>query len=155
MSRTADVTAASSRATLGGAIPILRVDDLDASVAYYVEQLGFSLHWRSDPVASVGRDRTSLMLSEGDQGNAATWVWIAASDVDELYAELRARGAHLRHEPANYPWGSRECQVTDPDGHVLRFGADLRPGEPMGEWLDGGGKRWIRRPDGGWRAVDA
>ncbi|HEV7992872.1 MAG TPA: hypothetical protein VGP25_13660 [Gemmatimonadaceae bacterium] len=44
--------------------------------------------------------------------------------------------------------------VTDPDGHVLRFGADLREGEPMGEWLDGSGRRWQPTVDGGWRSAD-
>ena len=142
------------RVTLAGVVPILRVEDLDTSVAYYVEKLGFELQWRDDPLASVGRGRTSLMLSAGDQGHAGTWVWIGASDVDELYAEFATRGARLRHPPTNYPWGSRECQITDPDGHVLRFGAESRPGEPPGEWLDGQGKRWIPQPDGSWRAAD-
>jgi uncharacterized glyoxalase superfamily protein PhnB len=143
-----------SQATLGGVVPILRAANLEASIAYYTAQLGFTVQWRSDSVASVCRDRTSVMLCEGDQGHAGTWLWIAVSDVDVLYAELRARGAHLRHEPANYPWGSRECQVTDPDGHVLRFGADLRDGEPMGDWLDGAGRRWIPEPNGGWRSAE-
>lgn len=141
---------AGARASTGGAIPILRVTDLDASVAYYVAQMGFEEQWRSGLVASVRRDRTTLMLCEGDQGNPGTWVWIGADDVDALYAELLERGAHLRHPPANYPWGSRECQVTDLDGHVLRFGADLRPGEPTGDWLDDRGRRWLPEPGGGW-----
>jgi hypothetical protein len=94
------------------------------------------------------------MLSEGDQGHAGTWVWIAASDVDELYNEFESRGAILRHPPANYPWGSREFQVSDPDGHVLRFGADLTPGEPIGDWLDGKGRRWIAQADGSWLAEE-
>ena len=150
----ASLTAASLRATLGGVIPILSVESLDASVSYYIDQFGFSLQWRSGTVASVARDRTSLMLCEGDQGHAGTWVWIATTDVDALYAELRDRGARLRHAPANYPWGSRECQVTDPDGHVLRFGADLRPGEPFGDWVDGQGTRWFAQADGQWRAAE-
>ena len=146
--------ASASLTTLGGCTPILRVADLTASVAYYVERLGFVLEWRADPVASVRRDDASLMLVEDDQGHAGTWVWIAASDVDALYAELSGRGARLRQPPANYPWGSRECQVGDPDGHVLRFGADLRPGEPIGEWRDGVGQRWLPVAGGGWRAAD-
>src|SRR3954454_13609834 len=142
------------RATTGGAIPILRVTSLEVSIDYYGAQLGFELEWRSGTVASVKRDRTAIMLCEGDQGQAGTWLWVSTSDVDALYAELEARGARLRHAPANYPWGSRECQVTDPDGHVLRFGADLRDGEPMGEWLDGAGRRWLPAPEGGWRSAD-
>jgi catechol 2,3-dioxygenase-like lactoylglutathione lyase family enzyme len=149
-----DTTTTGARATTGGAIPILRVASLEVSIAYYVAQLGFALEWRSDPMASVRRDRTALMLCEGDQGHAGTWLWISVSDPDALYAELEARGARLRHAPANYPWGSRECQVLDPDGHVLRFGADLRDGEAMGEWLDGAGRRWLPVAGGGWRSVE-
>jgi catechol 2,3-dioxygenase-like lactoylglutathione lyase family enzyme len=139
---------------LGNAIPILRVAHLDASVSYYTERLGFRVEWRGDPLASVVRDRMSLMLSQGDQGHPGTWLWIAVGNVDELYAELQARGAFLRHPPTNYPWGSRECQVTDPDGHVLRFGAESRSGEALGPWLDGQGRRWLPQQDGSWRPAD-
>lgn len=145
---------ASPPATLGGAVTILRVENLEASIAYYLERLGFKLEWRDGSVASVRRDRMSLMLSEGDQGNPGTWIWIATSDVDQLYTEFQARGAQLRHPPTNYPWESRECQVTDPDGHVLRFGSDSKPGAPVGEWLDGSGRRWLPQPDGSWVAAE-
>ena len=139
---------------LSPAVPIFRVEDLDASLAYYIDRLGFQLQWRTNPLASVGRDRTSIMLSEGDQGHAGTWVWIAVNDVDALYAEFESRGALLRHPPTNYPWGSRECQVTDPDGHVLRFGAESNPDDPLGPWLDGKGGMWIPQPDGSWRRAE-
>ena len=147
-----DAAVMTSAATTGHAIPLLRVASLDASLAYYVAQLGFEVEWRSDPVASVRRSQTAVMLCEGDQGHAGTWLWISVSDVDALYAELASRGARLRNAPTNHPWGSRECQVTDLDDHVLRFGGELKKGEPMGAWLDGAGRRWIPTPDGGWRA---
>ena len=140
--------------TIGAVVPILRVADLDASLGYYTTRLGFARQWRGDGVASVNRDRTAIMLCQGDQGHAGTWLWIPVNDVDALYEELEGRGARLRHPPANYPWGSRECQVMDLDDHVLRFGADLRAGEPMGEWLDGAGRRWLPVPGGGWRSPD-
>jgi hypothetical protein len=44
--------------------------------------------------------------------------------------------------------------VFDPDGHVLRFGSEARPDEPLGEWLDEEGARWEYQPDGSWRKVD-
>ncbi|HKH46613.1 MAG TPA: VOC family protein [Thermoanaerobaculia bacterium] len=62
MSELSQAIAAPVRATLGGIVPILRVADLEASVAYYVECLGFNVQWRADPVASVGRDGATLML---------------------------------------------------------------------------------------------
>lgn len=154
MTESNDTSLAVERATTGGAIPILRVANIEASIEYYVAALGFRVEWRSGGVASVRRDRTSIMLSEGDQGHSGTWMWISASDVDALYAEFSARGARLRHAPANYPWGSRECQVSDLDDHVLRFGADVRAGEPVGDWLDGFGRRWLPQSDGQWRLAE-
>jgi uncharacterized glyoxalase superfamily protein PhnB len=139
------------RPVLGGIVPILRVRDLAESVAYYVRVLGFTHDWTHGTVASIHRDRASAMLCEGDQGQPGTWLWIGVNDVDALYAELQQRGARLRHPPTNYPWGSRECQVSDLDGHVLRFGADVLAGEAAGPFRDGEGRLWFPEAGGGWR----
>ena len=142
---------ASSPVRFGEANPILRVADLDRSLAYYVDALGFDLQWRYDDFASVCRGDTSLMLCEGSQGQPGTWVYVGVSDADALHDELRARGATIRHPPRNFPWGSRELHVFDPDGHVLRLGADADPGEPLGDWMDEAGVSWTPHPDGSWR----
>ena len=144
---------AASSTEMASATPILRVASLDASLPYYLDVLGFTLKWRAGGVAEVRRGKAALMLCEGDQGQPGTWLWVAVADADVLHDELRARGARIRTAPANYPWGSREFQVADPDGHVLRFGSDLRAGEPMGEWLDGAGVRWSPQPDGSWKRI--
>jgi uncharacterized glyoxalase superfamily protein PhnB len=102
----------------------------------------------------VTRDEATLMLSQGDQGHPGCWVYVGVSDADALHAELLARGALVRHPPTNYPWGARELHVTDPDGHVLRFGSEAVEGEPIGDWLDGDGVRWIPRADGSWHTAD-
>lgn len=138
----------------GGVTPILRVSDFDRSVAYYTDALGFSLAWKGGRFGCVSRGETSLMLSEGSQGCPGTWVWVGVGDADALHDELRARGATIRHPPTNYPWGSREVHVFDPDGHVLRFGSESRAGEPLGEWLDEEGARWLPQPDGSWSRVE-
>jgi uncharacterized glyoxalase superfamily protein PhnB len=137
-----------------GATPILRVGDFDASVAYYVTALGFDLDWSDGQFGSVSRGEASLMLCEGSQGHSGTWVYVSVGDADALYDEIRARGATIRHPPTNFPWGSRELHVFDPDGHVLRFGSEARHGQPVGEWLDEAGARWRYQPDGSWRKVD-
>ncbi len=135
-----------------GAVPILRVGSLDASIDHYVRILGFVVDWRERGMASVSRDRVSLMLCEGDQGNAGTWVWIGVADAGALFNEYRTRGATIRHAPTNYPW-AYEMQVEDLDGHVLRFGSEPRADMPVGEWLDGSGRRWVPGAEGGWAAA--
>jgi predicted enzyme related to lactoylglutathione lyase len=117
-----------------GIVPILRVARLDASVAYYVERLGFAVDWREDGVmASVSRDGRAIMLCEGGQGNPGTWVWIGVQDAAALHEELAARGAFIRRPPANFPW-ALEVHVTDPDGHVLRLGSEPLDGRPFDSW---------------------
>ena len=153
MSDHAEPSAGAPEITVGHTTPILRVADLEASLAYYGDALGFTLSWRVGDFAQVERGHAALMLCEGEQGHAGTWVYVGVSDADALHAEVRARGARVRHPPTNYPWGARELHVTDPDAHVLRFGSDAVPGEPIGDWIDGRGVRWVPQPDGTWRAA--
>ena len=123
-----------AKGKLSGATPILRVNNLSASVAYYTEKLGFKIDWRyEDFYASVSRDKCVLFLCEGGQGHAGTWIWTGVDDVELLFAEWTASGAEIRQGPTNYPWGSREMQVVDPDGHVLRFASDATD-EAFGEF---------------------
>lgn len=133
--------------------PILRVADFDASIAYYVDVLGFTEQWRDGLFGCVKRGDATLMLSQGSQGCSPTWVFLGVSDADALYEEVRARGARVRHPPTNFPWGSRELHLFDPDGHVLRCASEVREGEPFGPWLDEEGVRWSPRPGGGWERV--
>lgn len=139
---------------VGAATPILRVADLARSLAFYQDGLGFGLEWRDGDMASVCRGEANLMLCERAQGHAGTWVYLGVDDADALAAELASRGVVLRVPPTNYPWGARELHVADPDGHVLRFGSDARPGEPLGQWLDEAGRRWMPLEGGGWREVE-
>ena len=118
------------------AIPILRVASLATSLDYYTRILGFEIPWQMPWYASVRRGTCSLMLCEGGQGNPGTWIWAPVSDADLLYKEWTASGANILQGPTNFPWGSREIQILDPDNHRLRFAADLKPGEPMGQFID-------------------
>ena len=145
---------ADSDVSVGHSTPILRVADLDASLAYYANSLGFALAWRHGDFAQIERGDAALMLCEGEQGNPGTWLYITVSDVDALEREIRPRGARIRIGPVNYPWDARELHVTDLDAHVLRFGSDVVPGEPLGDWIDSAGRRWRPQPDGSWQQVE-
>lgn len=133
-----------------GGNPIFRVQNVPASVDYYVRVLGFKLDWQNaDFFASVSRGRFHLFLSQGDQGNPGSWVWIGVSDAEALLEEYRASGAKIRHPPTNYEW-TYEMQVEDLDGNILRLGSEPMKNRPIGEWLDMHGDVWKRSPDGTW-----
>jgi uncharacterized glyoxalase superfamily protein PhnB len=134
--------------------PILRVANLEARLAYYVDILGFKVNWL-DPgiMASVSRGRGSLMLCEGDQGHPGGWVWIGVSDADQLFQEYTASRATIRQPPTNYPWAC-EMQVLDPDGNVLRMGSESKPDQPFGTWRDMSGQVWSKSENGKWQKAE-
>ncbi len=136
-----------------GTTPILRVQNLDASILYYVQQLGFKLNWQTPYFAGVSRGRCTIFLSQGDQGHTGGWVWVGVGDADALLEEYRRSGAKIRHLPTNYSW-AYEMQVEDPDGNILRLGSEPKENTPVGEWLDMNGIRWIMTPEGGWKRAD-
>lgn len=104
--------------------PILSVANMARSLQYYVETLGFSnAEWGSQEFTCITRDGAGIYLSEGDQGQPGTWVWIGVSDVEALHKEYKTKGAMIWRAPENFPWAC-EMKVKDPDGHVLRFGSE-------------------------------
>jgi catechol 2,3-dioxygenase-like lactoylglutathione lyase family enzyme len=106
-------------------VPIFRVGNLPASIDYYVKILGFKLDWHEPGImASVSRNRCSLMLCEGDQGNPGTWVWIGAEDVESLFAEYKLTGAKVRHPPITP--GPTRCRSKIPMATYSASGRNLR-----------------------------
>ncbi|TDC24712.1 VOC family protein [Streptomyces sp. 8K308] len=101
-------------------IPILRVRDAAAAVAWYA-RLGFVQQWehRFEPglpvFTEVARGRVRLFLSE-HEGDARpdTLVYLRVRDVDEVAAEFGV-------QPEEAPWG-REIALRDLDGNRLRIG---------------------------------
>jgi len=136
-----------------GTTPILRVQNVEASILYYTQQLGFKLNWQSPYFACVSRGRCTIFLSQGDQGYTGSWVWIGVGDSDALLEEYRRSGAKIRHQPTNYSW-AYEMQVEDLDGNVLRLGSEPKQNTPVGEWLDMNGVRWILSPEQEWHRAD-
>jgi len=115
--------------------PILRVSDVGASIRYYVEKLGFSLQFSwGEPLsfAGVARDGFEVMLCLEGQGQPGTWFTVWVDDVDALHDEYVASGADVRRAPVDLPWGVREMNVADPDGHRIRFSTSSgRDAEPL------------------------
>lgn len=132
--------------SFGSPAPILRVADLQSSLAYYTRALGFEHNWGDSGLASVSRGNCTIFLTEWDQGCRGTWVWIGVEDAGALHAEFVERGARMRSPPTNYAWAF-EMQVEDLDGNVLRIGSHAREGVPYGDFLDATGVRWPMAPE--------
>ena len=114
--------------SFGTPLPVFRVKDVDASIAYFRDALGFELRWRAhDGFARVGREECSIFLTNDNQSPPQMWVWICVQDVRALHAHYVTSGAKIRNPPHNFDWGV-EMQVEDLDGNVLRISSDTEKG---------------------------
>ncbi len=107
-------------------VPVLNVRNFADSMDYYLNELGFSKKWEwGDPptFGCVTRGKVSIFLCEGAQGQPGTWMSIFTEDVDTLHEEYLKSGAIIRLAPTNMPWGTREMNVEDLDGHRFRMGS--------------------------------
>lgn len=112
--------------------PILNVNDMSRSLAFYVGILGFkNAEWGDDNFTSITQDNTGLYLCKGAQGAPGTWIWMGFDgDIFSLHQKLKAAGVSIKLPPTNFSWAC-EMQIEDPDGHVLRFGTDPNDKEPF------------------------
>ena len=110
--------------------PILRVENMETSLGFYVGLLGFkNASWGSEDFTCISRDGAVMYLCRRDQGRGGAWVWVGVEDAEKLHNELKARGVAIRSPLMNHSW-ALEFQVEDPDGNVLRLGSEPKQIEP-------------------------
>ncbi len=108
--------------------PIFAVRDVQESIAFYRDVLGFESPWFwGEPVCfgGIGCGDIHVMFNqmpeiaariEGHQHHYWT------DDINALHEKHQAGGAPIIDPIANKPWGLREYTVRDPNGYHLRFG---------------------------------
>ncbi len=121
--------------------------DLERSVAFYRDRLGFRLRRKAEGFADFASEGVTLALWEA--GHIAAHVGIEgppaarlghkvmvaiqvtdAARVDALHAELIAAGVTPHGPPRSYPWNAYACYFADPDGNLWEIYAWV--GDPDG-----------------------
>jgi DNA-binding transcriptional MerR regulator/catechol 2,3-dioxygenase-like lactoylglutathione lyase family enzyme len=108
-------------------MPRLPVTDLDRSVAYYQEALGFDLAWRTadDSLAALAGGGIEMLLLipwTGDAPPPLQSAYVYVDDPDALCAEYEQAGADIVEPVRSRPYGMRDFVVRDPDGHRFTLG---------------------------------
>jgi catechol 2,3-dioxygenase-like lactoylglutathione lyase family enzyme len=112
-------------AQIQSTIPVLASLDIDESIAFYQDRLGFTLLSRYDTYAILARDGAEMHFWFCSDRKIAenTSCYIRTADTQGLYDEFAGNGVSLK-EPAVRPWGMKELYVTDPHGNLLKFGEE-------------------------------
>ncbi|HTB14519.1 MAG TPA: VOC family protein [Bryobacteraceae bacterium] len=110
---------------------VLHVRDVEASLRFYVDQLGLTSPWRYDEdgrvyVAQVEREGCALILADTwpeKVGKGLMFISVnldreaQIAALDALRAELEAKGVAVKEGS----WGYRLLVIDDPDGNQLFF----------------------------------
>ncbi|HWN44358.1 MAG TPA: VOC family protein [Thermoanaerobaculia bacterium] len=120
-------------------MPAITATDLQASVAWYRDVLGFTVaeeYKQDDRVMGVRlmAGSVQLMLGQDDfakgrdrqKGAGLRFFCTTAQDVDQLAAAIKERGGKLAHEPTDQPWGTRDFGVVDPDGFNISISTEMK-----------------------------
>jgi catechol 2,3-dioxygenase-like lactoylglutathione lyase family enzyme len=123
----------------------LPADDPEKSLAFYRDALGFEV--RNDvgyggrrwiTVGPVDQPQTSIVLHPPAvdpgltdderrtiaemmaKGSYATII-LGSSDLADTFERVEASGAEVVQEPADQPYGIRDCAFRDPAGNLVRI----------------------------------
>lgn len=114
----------------------LKVADIDRSLSFYCERLGFQEMMRLDRddgslwlVYLRITDNQFLELFPGGEGDlapgpdrtAVNHFCLETADLDATVDGLAAAGIPLTAEPKTGADGNRQCWIADPDGNRIEF----------------------------------
>jgi catechol 2,3-dioxygenase-like lactoylglutathione lyase family enzyme len=128
------------RASLQAISPFFIVSNVEQSIAFYRDKLGFETRFQEpqrDPFfAIIGRDGAQLFFkSERDvfplpnstRHPHMRWdAYVYAPDPDALAAEFAGLGVQFSAPLEDTRDGLRGFEICDPDGYVLFFGGPSR-----------------------------
>lgn len=115
------------------ATPFIPVKDLNQTLSYYRDKLGFNNEWVMGKDGGIQRDEMRLLFME----NPDHLLMINSSDhkfeiawfvdcVDEIYNEFREKEIVIHTEPTDEPWGLREFTIEDINGYLIRISETIQ-----------------------------
>jgi uncharacterized glyoxalase superfamily protein PhnB len=127
--------------TLSSVAPSFTVNDLDKSIGWYRDVLGFAVtdRWEHEGKlmgVELRAGGITFMLGQDDwkkgrdrvKGEAFRIYCETTQDVDRLAEQIKARGGTLAQEPMDESWGARTISVDDPDGFKITLSKMLARG---------------------------
>ena len=125
-----------TRPTLSAISPSFIVSNVDQTIAFYRDKLGFETRFQEpaqDPFfAIIGRDGAQILvkahkgISPIPNHQRHPWIrwdaFVYVADPDALAAEFAEHGAAFSAPPQDTHDGLRGFEITDPNGYVLFFG---------------------------------
>jgi uncharacterized glyoxalase superfamily protein PhnB len=110
--------------------PMLWTDNLENSIAFYRDLLGFQCAAQMDGWASLEREGIELMLSlpnqhePYDRPRFSGSFYLRCDDVDAWWERLKEK-ATVVYPIETFDYGMREFAIRDNNGYILQFGKPI------------------------------
>jgi uncharacterized glyoxalase superfamily protein PhnB len=116
-------------------VPVIATGNIDKSLQYYIEVLGFEFDFKyGDPAVYAGvksgeaeiyftLDPHLLHAFDKKKINPEVFIWVP--DAVGLFNEHFINGAEIIEPIADRPWGSRQYVIRDINGYHLKFAQPL------------------------------
>ena len=118
------------KAKITALTPMLHTSDIEATIKFYTEILGFKCneYVKDWAWAALSRDSIEITFSVPEKNKnvkdtlkAATF-YFRTDNVDELWNELKDK-CEIVYPVADMIYGMREFGIYDNNGHLLHFGS--------------------------------
>src|ERR1700730_309131 len=114
--------------------PILTTDDMDRSVRFYVDVLGFTCGMQTPGYSNLYRDGIRIMLGgrpnshepwAGPRFTGQLYIHLnEPNEVDALWSKIKDR-VEVVYAPDTFDYGMREFGIRDDNGYSLAFGSEV------------------------------
>jgi uncharacterized glyoxalase superfamily protein PhnB len=126
--------------------PYLLYEDAAAALEWLAEAFGFRERFRNtledgtiDHAEMEFEGGLIMLAGPGEDyrsprrlGQATVLIHVYVDDIRALFERAKEAGAEVRSELKEKPYGTIQCSVKDPEGHVWLFSEQVR--EPDPEW---------------------
>ena len=109
--------------------PMLAVANLDETLAFYRDVLGFNVALESPQYAIVERDGATIhFMPAADESvlqavRGHTQIYIEVEDIAALWAHVQTfKGRHRLRDPFDRPYGMTEFHLSDPNDCLVFVG---------------------------------
>jgi uncharacterized glyoxalase superfamily protein PhnB len=118
--------------------PVLSVTDMEETVLFYCNVLGFECISRMEGWAALRKDQVELMISlpnahePFEKPTLTGSLYFNTTGVDALWEQIKDK-ARVVYPIENFFYGMREFAIRDNNGYILQFGQEIEdPGQNRG-----------------------
>ncbi|WP_284646449.1 VOC family protein [Paenibacillus silviterrae] len=108
-------------------VPVLPVLNMDDSLTFYRDVLGFEVAWVWDDNGYAAIRCGDVELHLDVQASFQPYrvhSYLFVQNIDEIYGHHAARGVDIVTSLERKPWGVREYSFRDINGHIFKVAQD-------------------------------